>query len=351
MYQLSTPVSAFNRPSRDQYRNFDRADLELLCNNSDASDSEDQEVSWSEARVQSHQSRQPDASSLQKDDISTNVLPISQKPRTKKRLLFRGFFASALKLTLCLTILLHALPRTTGAPVEQTDDLLYQENLARSKPFVIPIIIGVLIGWFSGVQVNAPLPEHHNRTTRSLEELTDALDQPDLDRTKQFLSPILFELTTGSLSKLILPQEIIEDEHLVNRTTIPKTPLQSILVPLLGAFFPIHYLVAQTAGANRTKRAIFPSGEANPDLEPALIHLAFMMESLVREMAHPVVPPMDNSWHSADLWLVFLAVTLNLLIVIGITLYFCKTSRIIKTLPKAPLNQGRDMKQDLVSTI
>ena len=166
---------------------------------------------------------------------------------------------------------------------------------------------------------------------------------------------ILFELTTGSLSKLILPQEIIEDEHLVNRTTIPKTPLQSILVPLLGAFFPIHSLVAQTAGANRTKRAIIlPSEEAHPDLEPALIHLAVMMERLVRELADPadpVVPHMDDSWHSADLWLVFLAVTLNLLIIIGIALYFCKTSQIIKTLPKAPLNQGRDMKQDLVGTI
>ena len=78
-----------------------------------------------------------------------------------------------------------------------------------------------------------------------------------------------------------------------------------------------------------------------------LIHLAFMKDRLVQEIANPVSPLLDDTWHSADLWLVFLAVTLNFLVIASIALYFCHTSRIIT----APLNQGRDMKQDLSRAI
>ena len=56
------------------------------------------------------------------------------------------FFTQALRLTLCAVILLTLLPCGQGAPVTELESLIYQENLARSKQFIVQLIIGALWG-------------------------------------------------------------------------------------------------------------------------------------------------------------------------------------------------------------
>ena len=86
------------------------------------------------------------ATAQMRTDPESLLFPEPKKYGKKNSFSGRMFFTQALRLTLCAVILLTLLPCGQGAPVTELESLIYQENLARSKQFIVQLIIGALWG-------------------------------------------------------------------------------------------------------------------------------------------------------------------------------------------------------------
>ena len=106
---------------------------------------------------------------------------------------------SSPRLTLCAVILLMLLPCGRGAPVTEPENLIYQENLARSKRFIVPLIIGTLWGWFAGpIVIPSAFPKAtFNRTSNQTTWATD--EDRFRPKSKSFsLYGFVWDLLSGS---------------------------------------------------------------------------------------------------------------------------------------------------------
>ena len=147
----------------------------------------------------------------------------------------------------------------------EPDSLIYQENLSRSKRFIVPLIIGAIWGWLTGpVVVPSPFsPSAFNRTTRTTDQdrfrpkaksfslfgfvwdllsgsfaartvlgvfKPEAVPQTQLEvalhREKRSLA--IFDLVSGVLTHWILPDGLIKNTDELANQTLPAFTLLSI---------------------------------------------------------------------------------------------------------------------------
>ena len=137
---LTTSTSSFNRPTADQYCSNDLQDKTA-------------QVSLQQDGQQGHEDDLtgfgPDAHCCQETDSESIFFPKPKKYWKKNSFSGWRFFSQTLRLTLCATILLTLLPCGQGAPVTEPDSLIYQENLSRSKRFIVHLLIGAFWGWIT----------------------------------------------------------------------------------------------------------------------------------------------------------------------------------------------------------
>ena len=379
---LTTATGCFNRPTLDQYRSNDRADLRALVFHD-----ETQENYSRQSGQQSHEdgnpSHGPGSDSCQETDPVSLLFPESETPRKKNLSPGRRFLSRTLKFTLCAIVLLTVLPCGQGAPVVEPDSLVYQENFARSKRFIVPLLIGAIWGWLTGpTSVPSPLANlaltkynstkghlllpKSNRTKRAIDDnffqsglsFLDIFGFPfkvlgylaartvsgdfkleSIPRTAMAEAPhrekrslAIFDLVTGALTHWILPENLIKNtEELTNKTTPTFTPLS---IQLLQA----SRNVVSTKDAIRHKRHA-----ETPLLRKSIEDLHDIIAHRINEFDST-----ESTWHSADIWL--LAFTI-LNVFIGLLGVAYQHQTIIAILSKKPLTEGRDMKQDFSRVI
>ena len=154
----------------------------------------------------------------------------------------------------------------------EPDSLVYQENLARSKRFIVPLIIGAIWGWLTGpVIVPSPFSPlafngTSNQTTRDTDEdrfkpkarsfslfgfMSDLLSgsfaaravlgafEPEaVPKAQLEVAPrqekrtlAIFDLVSGALIHWILPEGLIKNtDELANQTSLAFTPLSIQLI-------------------------------------------------------------------------------------------------------------------------
>ena len=265
----------------------------------------------------------------------------------------------------------------------EPDSLVYQENFARSKRFIVPLLIGAIWGWLTGPTiVPSPLAnlalQQYNRTTghlrspesnRTKRAVNEPFFQPGLSffnifgfpfRVLSYLAaktvsgdfklealprPVkaeaphrekrslaIFDLVTGALTHWILPENLIQNtEELANKTTPTFAPLS---IQLLQA----SRNVVSTKDAIRHKRHA-----ETPLLRKSIEDLHDIIAHRINEFT-----PSETTWHPADIWLLTFTI-LN--VFIGLLGVAYQHQTIIAILSKKPLTEGRDMKQDFSRVI
>ena len=379
---LTTATGCFNRPTLDQYRSNDRADLRALVFHDETQENYSRQ-SGQQGHEDGHSSHGPGSDGCQEVDPVSLLFPESETPRKKNLSPGRRFLSRTLKLTLCAIVLLTVLPSGQGAPVVEPDSLVYQENFARSKRFIVPLLIGAIWGWLTGPTiVPSPLAnlalQQYNRTTghlrspesnRTKRAVNEPFFQPGLSffnifgfpfRVLSYLAaktvsgdfklealprPVkaeaphrekrslaIFDLVTGALTHWILPENLIQNtEELANKTTPTFAPLS---IQLLQA----------SRNVVSTKDAIRHTRHAETPL------LRKSIEDLHDIIAHRIneFTPSETTWHPADIWLLTFTI-LN--VFIGLLGVAYQHQTIIAILSKKPLTEGRDMKQDFSRVI
>ena len=274
---LTTCTDSFNQPTRDQYRSNDRADLRALIFH-DETPQENTQQDGQQGHKDEHSRHGSNA------DCCQEVVPVSllfPEPKTfgKKNLTHgRRFFSRTLKLTLCAVVLLTVLPSGQGAPLMEPDSLVYQENFAGSKRFIVLLIVGAIWGWLTGpVLVPSPLnpamfnhtsATSHPRSNRTTRAADEELTLPTLSFFNVFGFPFrilgylaaktvsgdfkleaiprissaeaphrekrclaIFDLVSGALTHWILPEDLIKNtDELANKTTPSFTPVSVKLI-------------------------------------------------------------------------------------------------------------------------
>ena len=157
---LTTSTDSFNRPTLDQYCSNNRSDLRALILHDETSQHSLQQ-DGQQSHEDEHLSHGSDAHCCQ--EIDSDSIFFSESKTHRKNYLSSGrrFFTQTLRLTLCAVILLTVLPCGQGAPITEQDNLVCQENLARRKRFIVPLITGAIWGWLTG-PVFVPSPYHHS---------------------------------------------------------------------------------------------------------------------------------------------------------------------------------------------
>ena len=209
----------------------------------------------------------------------------------------------------------------------EPDSLVYQENFARSKRFIVPLLIGAIWGWLTGPTiVPSPLAnlalQQYNRTTGHLRS-------PESNRTKRAIDEPsvqpginLFNII-GFLFRAL--------GRITHRTTPTFTPLS---IQLLQASPTVVF----PKNATRHKRHA-----ETPLLRKSIEDLHDIIAYRINEF-HPT----ENTWHPADIWLLTFTI-LN--VFIGLLGVAYQHQTIIAILSKKPLTEGRDMKQDFSRVI
>ena len=123
--------------------------------------------------------------------------------------------------------MLTTLPYGHGVPTTIHDDQLYQENFAWSKRFIVPLIIGAIFGWASGIPATSPLPGDFKTRLRPLapNQSTRAALEDELVWEKCFLGS--FDTLAGVFASWFYPHGSCQPN---------LTQIYSVVYPVTSGF-------------------------------------------------------------------------------------------------------------------
>ena len=82
-------------------------------------------------------------------------------------------------------------------------------------------------------------------------------------------------------------------------------------------------------------------------MDPSYMELV----QIVKDLTEALNTTFTTNWHPAGEWLVLLMVILNSLAIIWLVVYLATSKKLIDTIARSPLTEGRDMKQDFLRAI